>query len=326
MSSKVHNTCWIASAGVIGMENQCKGLAEALDFEPIIKKIVLRPPWKQLAPFLRRGLRFAFATESDSLAQPWPDLVICSGRAGGMAALHVQRMAAKAGKRVYTVYIQNPVISPSRFDVVAVPRHDRLEGDSVITTRGSLHRVTDGLLEKEAVAFRDDFSDLPERRIAVVIGGSNSVYQLTPKEMRPLAKQLAALAKEENIGLMVTASRRTGKENLAILQEELKGTPHKIWDGNGPNPYYGMLGLADTILVTADSVNMVSEACSTGKPVYILPLAGGSGKFRRFHQALRDDGMTRIFKGKLEHWEYQKLNDVELVAMRVREAMVKKRT
>ncbi len=319
MSSQNQVTCWIASAGVIGMENQCKGLAEVLDLKPIIKKIVLRSPWRQLAPFLRRGLRWAFAPESDSLKGPYPDIVICSGRAGGMAALHIQREAKKQGKRVYTVYIQNPVIDPSRFDVVAVPRHDRLEGETVITTRGSLHRVTDHLLSQEAKKFEKDFADLPAKKLAVLIGGSNSVYQLTPNEMKPMAHMLAKLAREKNVGLMVTASRRTGAENLNILQEELKGTPHKIWDGTGANPYYAMLGLADTILVTADSVNMASEACSTGKPVYILPLAGGSAKFRRFHQALRDDGMTRPFKGELDHWTYQKLIDVELVANRIRE-------
>lgn len=319
MSSHSQVTCWIVSAGVIGMENQCKGLAQALDLQPIIKSIKLRSPWKQLSPFLRKGLRWAFAASSDSLEGPYPDLVICSGRAGGMAALHVQRQAAKQGKRVYTVYIQNPVIDPSRFDVVAVPRHDRLEGDTVITTRGSLHRVTTDLLKKEAASFSKYYESLPKPRLAVVIGGSNSVYQLTPKEMIPMAQMLATLAREKNVGLMVTASRRTGEESLAILKKELAGTPHMIWDGTGPNPYYGMLGLADTILVTMDSVNMVSEACSTGKPVYVLPLAGGSGKFRRFHQALRDDGMTRVFKGKLDHWTYQPLNDVELVANRVRE-------
>ena len=87
-------------------------------------------------------------------------------------------------------------------------------------------------------------------------------------------------------------------------------------------PYYGMLGPADAIVVTADSVNMASEACSTGKPVYVIDLPGGSEKFRGFHQTLRDDGFTRPFTGILEDREYQPLNDVQLAADRVREIMV----
>src|SRR3546814_3642619 len=34
------------------------------------------------------------------------------------------------------------------------------------------------------------------------------------------------------------------------------------------NPNFGILGLADHVIVTGDSVNMVSEAASTGKPVH----------------------------------------------------------
>jgi len=311
-------TCWICSKAVIGMENQCKGLAQALDLQPIIKKIDLCSPWRELSPFLRCGLKWAFSKECDSLLPPWPDLIICSGRAGGMAAIYAQNEARKEGKKIYTVYIQNPVINPSVFDVVATPIHDNLKGDNVISTRGSLHRITKDLLKKEAEKFKEYYSDLPENKIAVVIGGSNSVYKLTPKEMKPLAQKLAKLSKEKNIGLMVTASRRTGEENIEILKNELKETKHNIWDGKGDNPYYGMLGLAKTILVTEDSVNMTSEACSTGKPVYILPLKGGANKFKQFHKRLKEDGMTRIFNGNIEDWNYKPLDDVTLVADKVR--------
>ena len=79
-----------------------------------------------------------------------------------------------------------------------------------------------------------------------------------------------------------------------------------------------MLALADYLLVTCDSVNMVSEAATTGKPVQVIALPGGSAKFNRFHQALQDDGITRPFKGALEQWSYTPLNDMELVAARVR--------
>ena len=51
--------------------------------------------------------------------------------------------------------------------------------------------------------------------------------------------------------------------------------PHYLWDGEGENPYFGLLGLADFLVVTCDSVNMVSEAASTGKPVYVADLPGG---------------------------------------------------
>jgi mitochondrial fission protein ELM1 len=300
------------------MENQCLGLAEALGVTPIIKRIRLRAPWKQLSPFLRHGLNHAFSDKGDPVGAPWPDLLIATGRASVPASLLARRAS---GGKTFTVQLQNPVIDPSRFDLVVVPRHDTLTGKNVMTTRGALHRVTKDVLKREAEKFLPTVAHLPVPRIAVLIGGSNAVYQLTPREMVPLSMQLAELVKAKGGSLMVTPSRRTGDANLAILQAGLSEVPSYIWDGQGANPYYGMLGLADAVIVTCDSVNMVSEACTTGKPVHVIQLPGGSDKFRRFHQSLYDDGLTRPFKGKLEQWNYAPLDDVGLVAGRIKDMM-----
>ncbi len=315
-------TCWVVTDGKAGMENQCIGLAEALGLAPIVKRVKLRSPWKQLSPFLRHGLGYAHSRKGDPIAPPWPDLLIATGRASIPASLHIRRESrAGRGRGTFTVQLQNPVIDTSRFDLVVVPRHDGLTAPNVMTTRGALHRVSAEMLQKEAEKFAPHIAHLPHPRIAVLIGGSNSVYHLTPREMEPLAQQLANLTQSIGGSLMVTPSRRTGAENLAILQNALKDKPAYIWDGQGANPYYGMLALADYIIVTCDSVNMVSEACTTGKPVYVIDLPGGSDKFRRFHQSFRDDGLARLFQGKLENYNYPPLNDVQLVADRIREMM-----
>ena len=325
MSASSQVTCWVVTDGKAGMENQCVGLAEFMGLKPIVKRIKLRFPWKQLSPFLRHGLAYAHSPDGDPIAPPWPDLLIATGRASIPAALYVRRASrANGGKGTFTVQLQNPVIDTSRFDLVIVPRHDGMTGANVMTTRGALHRVSHDMLQKEAEKFAPQIAHLPSPRIAVLIGGSNAVYQLTPHEMVPLAAQLANLVKKQGGSLIVTPSRRTGDANMAILKDALKDVPSYIWDGTGTNPYYGMLAIADTIIVTCDSVNMVSEACTTGKPTYVIQLAGGSDKFRRFHQSLRDDGATRPFEGVIEKWEYAPLNDVELVAERIQRMMAER--
>lgn len=316
-------TCWVVTDGKAGMENQCLGLAEALGIAPIVKRIKLRSPWKQLSPFLRMGLEYANSPEGDIIAPPFPDLLIATGRHSIPASLYARRETMAGRANTLTVQLQNPVIDPSRFDLVVVPRHDGLTGANVMTTRGALHRVTPQMLKSEAEKFLPQVAHLPSPRIAVLIGGSNAVYQLTPREMAPLAEQLAALVTNKG-SLMITPSRRTGDDNLALLQQALASSPAYIWDGKSANPYYGMLGLADVILVTCDSVNMVSEACTTGKPVYVIDLAGGSDKFRRFHQSVRDDGLCRPFTGTIEPYSYTPLDDVGLVAARIREMLAVK--
>ncbi len=304
------------------MENQCLGLAAALDLLPVVKRIKLRSPWKQLSPYLQCGLSYAFSEKGNPIEPPWPDILIASGRASVPAALFVRRTSREESKKgTFTIQIQNPVISPSNFDLVVVPRHDRLkEGPHVMATLGSIHRVTPQLLASEAQKWLPEMERLPSPRIAVSIGGSNSVYRLEADEMKAIAQKLKDLA-ASGYGLMITTSRRTGAENLAVLQEALKDTPSYIWSGQGENPYYGMLGLAEAILVTCDSVNMVSEACSTGKPVMIVDLPGGSDKFRYFHRMMNDAGMTRPFAGRIEMWDHKPLEDVRLVAERVKEMM-----
>jgi mitochondrial fission protein ELM1 len=91
-----------------------------------------------------------------------------------------------------------------------------------------------------------------------------------------------------------------------------------FWDGRGENPYFGYLGLADAVIVTADSVTMISEAAATGKPVHVAALEGGSAKFRRFHAAMQEAGVTRPFAGRLEDWRYEPLDEAARIATEVR--------
>ena len=312
------NSCWVITDGKPGMENQCVGLAEALGVAPEIKRISLRPPWRQLSPYFRAFLRFAPAPDCADIAPPWPDLVIASGRQSVPVGLRIRRTSRG---RTFLVQIQDPVIDPRHFDMVIVPQHDRVRGDNVFVTTGSMHRVTADQLSRAAERHRERLAHLPERRVAVLIGGDNAVYRLTPERMRRLCDQLAALTREQGVGLMVTPSRRTGAANEAMLREALSGLPAEIWDGRGENPYFAYLGMADAIIATADSVNMVSEAASTGKPVHIVDLEGGSAKFAAFHESMQDAGLTRPFTGALESWDYTPPDETRRAAAEIQRRM-----
>ncbi|MGQ9371375.1 mitochondrial fission ELM1 family protein [Azospirillum sp. ST 5-10] len=315
-------TCWVVTEGAAGMENQGVGLAEALGLTPVVKRIRLRSPWKQLTPFLRIGNRFAFAADGDPVGPPWPDVLIAIGRQSNPAALAARRHSRG---RTFTVRIQDPQISPRHFDLVVVPEHDRLRGPNVVTTRGALHRVTHEALAAAAARHAERLAALPHPRVAVLIGGSNGVYHLTPTVMGDVADKLAHLARDHGAGLLVTPSRRTGADNEAILRARLSGLPAEVWDGTGENPYFAYLALADTVVVTCDSVSMVSEACFTGKPVYVIELEGGSPKFRAFLDALYRDGIARPFTGTLERWDYAPFDDTRRVADEIRRRLAEQR-
>ena len=226
------------------------------------------------------------------------------------------RLLANAAKK--TVQLQNPVIAPSHFDLVVVPRHDGLSGSNVVATKGALHRVTPEMLRQGAARLAPKVGHLPRPYIAALIGGANAAYRMGAADAAALAAQLAAAACAMNASLLVTPSRRTGEENIRLLIAGLSVVPQYLCVGQGENPYFGMLGLADFIVVTPDSVNMVSEAASTGKPVYVARLPGGSEKFDRFHRMMREDGLTREFTGPMTPYSYTPLDDTGMVAERVR--------
>jgi mitochondrial fission protein ELM1 len=308
----------VVTDGKAGMESQCLGLAEALGLEPVVKRVSLRTPWRQFTPYLRWGGRLQFTRGSDSLAAPWPNLLIATGRHSVAASILVRRANAEGIPPTRTVQIQDPVVDPVLFDLVIAPRHDGLGGRNIVTTMGALHRITPEKLRAGAARLAPRIAALSPPFISVLIGGSNGAYRFGPAEMTPLAARLRDAARAMGASLLITPSRRTDAQSLRILRDALAELPHFLWDGTGENPYFGLLGIADFIVVTCDSVNMVTEAASTGKPVYVVVLPGGGEKSHRFHRLMRDEGYTKAFAGPMTPYAYQPLDEMGAVVARVR--------
>ena len=306
--------CWIITEGLAGTENQCLGVAEAIGVKPVVKRIKLKFPWRQLSPWLRCGHEYALAADSDPVDPPYPDILIASGRKSIGIALHIKK---KSGGKTFLVQIQDPRVNPKYFDLVVVPQHDPTRGENVIVTTGALHRVTPGKIAAEKNKFMAQLNPLPAPRVAVLIGGSSKAHQMTTAATKKLTDNLRAL----KASLMITASRRTGADNAQLLRDSLKAPNIYFWDGTGDNPYFALLGFADYIVVTEDSVSMTSEAISTGKPVYVAALEGGGKRLSVFHKLLQEQGYTRPFTGMLETWSYTPPHDTLKVADEIRRRM-----
>jgi len=305
---------WALHDGKIGMANQVCGLAEAVGYGLVEKAIVVKAPWRHLSPSLWINPLAAVAPEGAQLEPPWPDLLIACGRLVTALALAVKR-ASKG--RTFWVQVQDPRFARREVDLMVVPQHDPARGENVLLTLGAVHRVRPERLAEGRERFAPLFAGLPRPLVGVLIGGSNRAYRLTEAALATLGEQLAALA-DHGFGIAITASRRTPEAGLAALRAKLGKIPYYLWDGEGENQYFGLLAAADALLVTADSVNMVSEAAATGKPVHVIELAGGTAKFRRFHEALRTAGITRPFRGAIEQWSYPPLDDTARAAAEIR--------
>ncbi len=302
-------TTWIVSEANAGLRAQALGLAEAAGLCAETRDIRAVGLWRHIPAAL--WPRPLAAIAPDALREPWPGLLIgCGGKAAAV-------LAALA-KRSRTVIVQHPRMNPRRFDLVMVARHDELAGPNVIVTRTALHRMTPARLAEAAALWGPRLAHLPRPLVAVLLGGANGRFRFDAAVAERLAAQLADLARREGAGLVVTASRRTSPEIRRVFEARLPSVGGWMWDGTGDNPYAGMLAVADVIVVTEDSVSMMSEAVATTAPVMVAELPGRSRRIGTFLRGLEADERIRRFAGRLERWPVTPIDDTPGAAAEMR--------
>ncbi len=310
---------WVLGDDRPGNVAQCVGVAEALGepFRLLDVRYTIHSNWHNL---LRASSRFGIARHSrKALTPPWPALVIAAGRRTAPLARWLKK---RHGARL--VQIMDPGW-PGRgeFDLIATPRHDQMPlAANIIETIGSCHRASPALLAREGAVWAERLAALPRPWLVLSVGGAtkDSAFPLT--QARQLAHQTLALAQTLGGSLLVTTSRRSGGALTRFLEGELAGAAHLYfhpWSAAGDNPYLGFIACADALVVTGDSMNMCSEACANGGPVFIFSPPGlVNDKHARLHQELFEMGYARPLGGDPSPWTHPPLNAALEVAKAVR--------
>ncbi|MGJ3260838.1 MAG: mitochondrial fission ELM1 family protein [Rhodospirillales bacterium] len=259
------------------------------------------------------------AASKAMLKAPWPTLVVAAGRRTAPVARWIGK---QSGGRTKLVQIMDPGSGHAAFELICRPAHDggTNVAPNVMTIAAAPHRFDADALDKARAHWRTQVADLPEPRIALLIGGATRRHAFTPAMGREIAQAARSAAAALGGSLMVTTSRRTG-DAVEAIQKELTG-PHTFyrWDQGGENPYPGYLALADAVIVTGESVSMCSEAVASGKPVYFAAPAGLiSEKHARLHAALCNGGHARMFEGTVSlDWTPAPLDTAQTIADAIR--------
>ncbi|MCC6718894.1 MAG: mitochondrial fission ELM1 family protein [Acetobacteraceae bacterium] len=338
---------WVLDDPRVGTANQAIGIAERLGvpFRRIplawnrwtahIAGLVpggslagLRQPSRSIAAALAggaAGISLPAASERDggmAAAGPSlrPDLVISAGRRSGAVALW---MKSQFGCRI--VHCMSPGLGGlwrhGLFDLLVIPQHDRpAPAPNVFPVLGAPHRVSPLLLSQARAAWQERLAHLPQPRVALLVGGPVRGSDMPPAMANSLGRLVARLAAGRGGAVLATTSRRTGAEATEALSAGLSPALHLIYRWGEPeqNPYHGFLASADAIVVTADSISMISEACASSAAVYIACPELAGPRHRRFAETLYQAGLARPLGNALGRWPRPPLDEAGRVADEIR--------
>ncbi|MDR1267554.1 MAG: mitochondrial fission ELM1 family protein [Holosporales bacterium] len=301
----MEHRCWIlVDAGKKGSENQAVGLAERMGWSFSLYRLRL--------PCVDLGRRYRTYIQQLEALSPQPDVILSAGRRSQPVATGFK----KRHPEVFLIALLNPLMPLSLFDLVIAPQHEALRGPNVLATKGVLHRITEATLQEGWQ--RERFASLRRPLLGVLLGGASkdcgwsspaaeSLMAHCPPFLSPHSPRFRVLFEtlrqydKEGWGILVLPSRRTPDWLKEALRECCAGTSIRVEEGTEAfNPYISALAASDMLLVTADSMSMLSEACATHKPVYIFPLAGTSRKLSALHATFCSTGHARIFSGSLD--------------------------
>lgn len=205
------------------------------------------------------GWPFEVKQIADDVSPPWPDLVICAEAKASRVALRVKWLS---GGGTRAVCIGRPAGAARDFDlVITSPQYRIPRAPNVIELAMPLSGA------KAATA-----ASGPDGPLALLVGGPAFPDLLDGEIATRLASDTIALAERRAMILSVQTSPRTPPEAVRALKEAIK-PPHVLGVfGEGENRYAAVLANASGIVVTSDSISMLSDALTAGKPVSVYPL------------------------------------------------------
>ncbi|MHC9086684.1 mitochondrial fission ELM1 family protein [Luteimonas sp. RIT-PG2_3] len=290
----IGNEILAISDGRAGNARQAQALAEAVAHQTggVARPLQLQPraPWRWLSPRRLPGSASAFGPDfAAALASP-PALAIGCGRQAALATRLLRERGARA------IQILDPRLPSRHWDLLVLPEHDGRAGDDILRVRGSLHPVDERWLADARASF-PHLGQWPSPRTTLLVGGDTHHARFDVARLDALLDTLDHWRARDGGSVLATTSRRTPPAIRERLRARLRDLPGMLWsgaDGDGENPYPGLLAWADRIVCTPDSVNMLSEACATSVPVFVSDPATLGGRPRRFVDGLLADAQLQV--------------------------------
>lgn len=262
---------WLLLGDKGGDNAQLRVLAAALGW-PTEEKLLSYGPFYRIPNVVRGASLASLRTGRETITEPWPDVILASGRRAVPVARWIK---AQSGGRTRLVHVGRAWAPLSWFDlIVAMPQYRVPAAPNVFQALLPLNRMPPELLARRAAEWRTQLTNLAGPYVAVLLGGPARPLRFTATEAELVAAAADEIATRLKGAVLAIGSRRTPPAVIAAFRSRLR-SPALVHDwrpGDTSNAYQGFLGLAEHIVVSGDSASMLAEACRTAKPVTVVPL------------------------------------------------------
>jgi mitochondrial fission protein ELM1 len=269
-----------------------------------------------------------------ALIKASPDIIISAG--SSLAGINCLLSRLNLSKSI--VLMRPGLLGVRRFSLAVIPKHDRpSKRKNTVALSAALNLIDKAYLKEQSdklCALQG--LDNGALYIGILIGGNSRRFILTPESVKGILKEAVLLSKALGAGLLITTSRRTPLQVDRLVKINTKDCPQvKLAvianENNIPEAVGGILGLSSIVIVTPESISMISEAVNSGKYVFVVEGPGLSRKHRRFIRGL--SGAKFIYPVKteelnskvLETWNKKPpgpaLDDNNLVAQALRRVL-----
>ena len=303
----------LLTEGMHGMISQVEGMAKALGAEYSHKIVRLSFPWILIPPKFTPISEIVLKDRNYITEEETPDLIISCGRKSVIPSILLKRKNPK----IFTIHIQDPKVSLKNFDAIVAPEHDDLKGDNIYSSKGAIHYITEIEINKARQYLVDKIKS--EKIVSLILGGPNKYYSFNSDQIINIFNQIKSIFISEGYKVIIIPSMRTPKETIDLAIKEM-GSYGYVENKVDKQAYLSAYALANYVIVTCDSTSMISEAATSGKPIFVAQMKAKKNnyRFKRFFKLFKQMGITKDLGEKVETWTYNKHNEAQRIALELK--------
>ena len=252
----------LLTEGMHGMISQVEGMAKALNTEYSHKIVRLSFPWNLIPPKFTPISQIVLKDKIYITNNEMPDLIISCGRKSVIPSIFLKRENSK----IFTIHIQNPKVSFKNFNAIVAPEHDNLKGDNVYNSKGAIHYVTNAEINDARQYLADKIKS--DKIVSLILGGPNKYYSFKSDQIINIFNQIKSIFISNGYKVIIIPSIRTPKEIIDLAEKEM-GSCGYVVNKVDKQAYLSAYARANYVIVTCDSTSMISEAATSGKPIFV---------------------------------------------------------